>query len=315
MPTTPRAASPSPEPKEPGAFAFVWGLWLILVVADLGFVMRFGSQVLTIDDYAIVPALTGRQPLTPSWLWSLHNEHRIPLSRLVILAADRLSGNDFRAAMICTVLSLAVGSAALIVAAGNIRKGTSYADAMFPLILLNWGHEDNLLWNFQVVFGMSTMFVCLAAALILRRREGPGRWGLLGLGTLLAVQPLNGACGMALAPGLGGWLLLLAISRAISGRPRPALAALAAALPGLALAAFYFVDYHGRSRSAGPRTRVRSSGRPCNAWPSPWDRSRPGSGGSSPRRPSACSCSGWPRCCSSRCEGPASGCGPSACWP
>ena len=114
---TGRSNNPPPlaEPREPGARAFVWIIWLVLVIAGLGFVLRFGPQVPIGDDYAIVSTLTGDRPITLGWLWSLHNEHRLPLHRLVLLSAYRVSGNDFRAGMVATVIALGLASAALMI--------------------------------------------------------------------------------------------------------------------------------------------------------------------------------------------------------
>jgi hypothetical protein len=47
-----------------------------------------------------VRRLCGAEPVTLSWLWSPHNEHRIPLPRLLYLSSYTLAGDDVRGAMV-----------------------------------------------------------------------------------------------------------------------------------------------------------------------------------------------------------------------
>ena len=227
---------------EPGAAVFCWGVWSALTLAALWFVAAFGPEVPLGDDYAIVPQLTGQRPVTPAWLWSLHNEHRIPLSRLGLLGLYRVSGNDFRAGMFATVGCLAALSALLMWAAASNRSGPSYADALFPIALLNWGHHNNLLWNWQIQFGLSTLLAGGAGALIAfggDRLRGP--W-LIGLAVLLVLLALIGANGLAMVPPLACWLIGLGLARIVRGDRRGGWL-LASALPGTIATAFYFVDY------------------------------------------------------------------------
>ncbi len=61
----------------------VWGVWATLLAADLGYVAAFSDEVPFWDDWEFFPQLTGGRPVTLSWLWSAHNEHRIALPRVV----------------------------------------------------------------------------------------------------------------------------------------------------------------------------------------------------------------------------------------
>ena len=74
----------------------VWTVWATMLAAALLLVARFGNNVPSWDEWDMVPTLTGHQPVTAEWLWSQHNEHRVPLPRLVLLAINRLGGPDFR---------------------------------------------------------------------------------------------------------------------------------------------------------------------------------------------------------------------------
>src|SRR5205823_2555287 len=137
--------------------------------AALAFVGRYGPDVPIGDDYDLVPALSGARPIAADWLWSQHNEHRIPLPRLVLLASYRLSGYDFRAGMFVNVVLLAALAAGLIAAARGLRGATWYSDAFFALALLHGGHHANLLWSFQVAFVLAT---ALAGAILLLIARG-----------------------------------------------------------------------------------------------------------------------------------------------
>src|SRR5271166_2822335 len=113
-------------------------LWLFMTVAGLGLVARYGSNVPSWDEWDIVPTMTGVQPITLEWLWSQHNEHRIPVPRLVMLALFRIFGDDFRVGMYFNVLSMAALALGLIYVARRIRGRTALVDTFFPLILLNF---------------------------------------------------------------------------------------------------------------------------------------------------------------------------------
>jgi hypothetical protein len=233
---------------EPGATAFVGGVWAAMLVAALAFVGRYGPRVPLWDDYDVVPVLTGAEPLTAGWLWSQHNEHRVPLPRLVLLGAYRLSGSDFRAGMVVNVMALGALALGLIAVARARRGGTRYADAFFPLVLLHEGHHANLLWSWQVQFILSTALAGAILALIVGRgsRPGPGTAALVG--TCLALLPLCGANGLAFVPALALWLGGLSVAAARSGERhgrRNALRILGLTAPALVVMVLYFRGFQG----------------------------------------------------------------------
>ena len=59
--------------------AVAWSVWLAMFVAAVAFVAQYASNVPSWDDWDMVPTLTRNQPITWNWLWSQHNEHRVPL--------------------------------------------------------------------------------------------------------------------------------------------------------------------------------------------------------------------------------------------
>src|SRR2546423_1235273 len=105
------------------ALAFVWAPWALVLLLAQGFVIRYGADVPRWDDFDVVPVLIGEQPITAGWLWSQHNDHRVPLPRLVLITAYRLLGHNFRAGMVCSVVALGLVAAGLVAAAGSGARG------------------------------------------------------------------------------------------------------------------------------------------------------------------------------------------------
>ncbi len=195
------------------ATLFVWCTWGAMTVALLGYVAAFARDVPWWDDWDLVPVLSGEEPASPAWLWERHNEHRIPIPKLIHLALAAPAGADFRAAPYVNALGLSAGALALILAARRLRGRTGGADALFPLALLHWGQYDNLLWSFQVQFVSSTVLFLVALALLATSgpSAGSGRAILAGLCAL--ALPFCGANGAALAPALALWLAGAALAR------------------------------------------------------------------------------------------------------
>ncbi len=54
-----------------------------MLAAALAFVANYGNNVPSWDDWDMNPDADGQQPVTTTWLWSQHNEHRIPVPRLI----------------------------------------------------------------------------------------------------------------------------------------------------------------------------------------------------------------------------------------
>lgn len=226
---------------------FVWTAWAVVLAADLWLVAAYGSRVPRLDDWFLVPALTGERPVTGPYLWQLHNEHRVPLLRMVLLGLHRATGNDFRAGMFLNVLLLGALAAALIAAAGRLRGGVVVADVFFPLALLSWGHCQNLLWSWQVQFVLSAALglAFLVAVAVGATPLTPVAAAAAGL--CVALLPGCGANGLLLVPPLVLWLVVAGLTRWRSGTPAGRTAgAVALALATLTLVegALYALAYH-----------------------------------------------------------------------
>src|ERR1041385_2530768 len=67
----------------------VHGVWMLFTLLGLAAVVFYDLDVPWQDDFLHLPYLTGTKPLTLRWLWSQHNEHRLPLPRLLMVCLWR----------------------------------------------------------------------------------------------------------------------------------------------------------------------------------------------------------------------------------
>jgi hypothetical protein len=227
-----------------GAVVFVWGVWLVLSVSVLHFVRTYGVDFPYYDEWEMVPAITGQQPVTLSWLWSQHNEHRMFLGRVIYLGVERLGGFDFRAGAVFDACVLSALAAVLIGFTRRFRGRTTYPDAFFPLLMLHWGQAENLILSFQVQFVASSALAIIVLLLLLTRDQMRPRQALaLGLCTVLF--PLLGGTGLALTPALAICVFLAGcdVRTAEYGRGWTAVGVWMLGVLAIALTAYYFVDY------------------------------------------------------------------------
>jgi hypothetical protein len=183
-----------------------------MLAAALAFVAKYGRSVPYYDDWNIVPILAGDQPFDLVWLWGAHNGvHRLVVPRLVVLATLELSGYDFRTGMYLNVILLGALAFGCLWVARRLRGGTAYADAFFPLVLLHWGHFENILWAWQigyvapVVLAGTLLLVIVGMGVRLR----PGLAGAAGI--CLVLLPLCGLPGLLYVPTLALWLIYVGV--------------------------------------------------------------------------------------------------------
>jgi hypothetical protein len=231
----------------------VLAVWALCSLATFWFISEYSSDVPWGDEYDLVPIVTGKQGLSWHWLWSPHNEHRIPLPRLVRYVVLMLTGVDFQVApyVFGALLSgLGLGTAALV---ARLRGRFAYTDTFFPLLWLHWGQVENLLWGFQLQLLFSALLATvILAGIVVGRRGLTVKLALLvGLGLLLL--PLCGTNGMLTALPLAGWLGYYAIAPGASqGRAGAATAIALAAAGGVFLIAFPY--FTGLSTGNPPAT-------------------------------------------------------------
>jgi hypothetical protein len=138
-----------------------WGLQAILAFMALqafGFVALYGHNFPWADEWEFIPALTRHEPVLP-WLWTQHNEHRLPLPRLIYWCLYQTTG-DFRSGMVLQVALLTLLAGRLMHVAARWRGRRSWADAFFPVLLLHPGHAENFLMGYQLCFVLVTVLSC-----------------------------------------------------------------------------------------------------------------------------------------------------------
>src|SRR4051812_23488472 len=118
---------------------FVYGVWAVLSLQMLVFMIRYAQPGPIIDEWEFIPAITGEEPFWP-WLWKLHNEHRFPLPRLIWYPIT-VATQDFSAGTYVTWLGISLATLLLIHTSCKLRGRLDYADAFFPLSLLHLGHH------------------------------------------------------------------------------------------------------------------------------------------------------------------------------
>ena len=193
----------------------------------------------------MVPTMTHRQPITAVWLWSQHNEHRVPLARLLMLAMYRV-WPDFRACMYLNVAMMAVLAGVLIRCAHRLRGSIVATDVFFPLVLLGLAQGLNFIWAWQVEFFASTAIALCVLVLIAEYRETSGFGTAVLASTCLALLVVCGAHGLALVPVLTLWIVAIALLRSpagVTGGGQRRAVLLLLAVFVLAFGGLYFVGY------------------------------------------------------------------------
>jgi len=184
---------------------FVWTVALGAAIAALVFAVRHAPVLPFVDEWFYIPLLAGREPLSPGWLWAQHNEHRIPLAKLVWLGLERISGVDARWGAAANVLLLAAASVVLILALRRSRGQTAWTDAFVPLLFLHWDHWENMTWPFQVAFALHVLFLSLILSRILRLSRSSVAAQALPMGLLLIGFSLVGSSALPFIAVLAPW--------------------------------------------------------------------------------------------------------------
>jgi hypothetical protein len=227
-----------------------------MTAASLWYAFSYNFTLPFIDEFAWLPQVCHRQPVTFAWLWAQHNEHRMFLPKLIYFGLGCATDFDFRAGSYWNVAMLAALSAVLLLTARAVRGRSSLYDAFLPMAVQHWGQEFNILWGFQANFTTSTFLVGLALAGVARCRGVIALPSAVGITLSLVGAGLCGAYGLPFLPALGCWLILAGIlgkAEGKTGRLRlvVALTALAAIL--FAFVIVYFARFTWLPHDAMPR--------------------------------------------------------------
>jgi hypothetical protein len=237
---------------------FVWGVWGLLLLGNLALVLRFTSPYPLSDEVTLLS-----ESITPRWLWQLHGEHRVPLTKLIWLGVLHLTNYDFRAVNAISVLSVAAAAAAMTTAAGRLRGRICYSDAFFPLSMLGFGQIQNFLWPWVLNHILPNVIACVLLLVVaLRGRESHLRETLL-VAAILLLLFLGGPIGLPYVLAFAARLSYRAIlnwqALGESRGRREGLITLGLAVASVAMVGLYFVDWHGRPLSTGWSEPLKSS--------------------------------------------------------
>jgi hypothetical protein len=238
-PPPPTSAAPNaPRGVVPLALLALWALFALMALA---FVAGIGTNAPYADEWDFVPGLLNEEPLGP-WLWVQHNEHRLPLPRLVWYALFQLVP-DFRAGMFVQVALLSALAFALMRFAAQLRGAPHIADAFFPVSLLHIGHWENFVMGYQLCFALFALFATGLIAVALR--IAPANRYRLGAvaALLLLLLALTHGAGIAVVPPVALWLAWLSREEWRAGAKGRALALFAGALLPIAYLALCFAIY------------------------------------------------------------------------
>jgi hypothetical protein len=244
-------------PRKPGSRAslFVWGVWALMLLIGLAYVAKYAHNVPYWDDWDVfVPYWSGMKPLTLRSLWEQHNEHRLPLMKLLVIGLVKLTGFDFRAVFFFNVLALGGMAFAMIQIAKRLRGWTSYADALFPVTLLHLGHFELFFWaiNTQHILGAGLLLAVLYV--IVRKGAHLTPRAALLAGVCLAMLPVSaGGPGVVCTPALSLWLGWASVTKWFSREihaKRDSPVMLASALLAPIVLALYFVGWHSTNPDA-----------------------------------------------------------------
>jgi hypothetical protein len=242
----------------------VWGLWAACSAGLFAHVLAYGSPIPHEDDWEMVPVLSHHTPPTLGWLWEPQNEHRFPLTKVILYGWVRLSGGDYRGGMLLSVAILSFTALGLARTAGRLRGAPRFTDAFFPLAMLHGGHQQNLLQQIQLFTVGAGVLGCLALLLVAGGRWAKSAGAAAMLGLTLGLLPLHGLMGLVLATVPTMWALWVSLRPAppASAGGRTARRVLACfALATVVVAGLYFRELGvtvGRATGASPGASLRT---------------------------------------------------------
>jgi hypothetical protein len=230
------------------AIVFIAVAWLVMSVQAFLIPLRHKENCACWDDFESVPFYVGKVPITPSWLWSCDNEHRIPIAKLVMVAVTRATGN-FWAGEVLNVSLLAAIAAALMLGARRLRGQTWFTDAIFPMLLLSQGQCETLVLGTHMLhYGIAVAILYSLLLLIAYQRRTLSVPSAVAVACCLAMLPLCGGVGLTFVPLLGLWLFAGAVHGCRAGAYRSKGTALfMLLLPWLACVpmGLYFIGFRG----------------------------------------------------------------------
>ena len=209
------------------------------VVAVITSVHRHAVDVPYWDEWELVPLLEKVRAgtLEVSDLWSQHNEHRVLLPRVVLLALASLSRWNLRYELYLNIAVALVSLAGLLLLLTRSvdRRWVPWSGIAVSLMTFSMVQWESWTWGWQLSFFLNGLGVTMAAVALAYWPEG--RWAIVlaSAGGLIAALSL--ASGIVLL-----WLVPVAFALCADERRRTDV--VVPSLMAAAISAIYFWDYH-----------------------------------------------------------------------
>ena len=136
------------------------------------------------DDWAFLPYLLDARHPDMWWLFALHNDHRIPLQKILYLVLMTISGGDFRVMIGANVCVIAATALLWVQMARQLTSSSSWSEWLVPGVLLGLGF-NTVAWGFSFQFLSGLFFLAAANVLWLRSLRADPRY--LGGAAFLAL--------------------------------------------------------------------------------------------------------------------------------
>jgi hypothetical protein len=130
---------------------FVWAVWVTMIAATIFFIRYTSRNIPFFEEFGLVPAVTGHEPVTLSWAWQQSNEHPPILARLILVGLMRYVVTDFRAALYLNAGFLAAAGAMMLVLVRRLRGHCSAVDVVLPVSVMSLGQAE----CYQICFALN----------------------------------------------------------------------------------------------------------------------------------------------------------------
>ena len=187
-------------------FILVWAVWLTATVALFLYVRHYARNIPFIDDWVMVPIITGHEPISLRWAWTQYNEHRVLVPKLIHASLFRWVAPDFRTCLYLNAGLLSLAAAMMIALAHRLRGHQRLTDAVLPLSILTLAQYDVLFDGFTLSLVLTSWLNYELIVVLGRSTERPPWMSVIPIGISLVILPLCGGSGLAMLPALVLWL-------------------------------------------------------------------------------------------------------------
>ena len=202
---------------------------VLIAIGAIWFSFTKASPLPYGDEYALVNALTGETDMSVGYLFSRHNEHRLPAPRLAMHAVLPLVNYDFRYLAACVPLTIFTGLCLWWAARIAAGETIDWSENGLAVLFLTPGHAENFVWGWQLQYAFNvSLIMALFAVASLQQRWSKRTTAVISafLLLLLAGCGVNGVITMVCVIAMGS--VLIAFNSSL-GKARFLYAALTAA--------------------------------------------------------------------------------------